>query len=271
MTAGAPSFNRLMAELIATRTPDDPIWQYNDKLGGRRLAESRGIRVPELLQGPCSIEDLHPLTDRPFVVKPVRGCSALGVFVLTPWDGPAPTDERWWWESLRQRILRWGDVRRAAYQAKAERPWSAGHPDAVGHPWIMEEDITGTGGMLPYDWKAYCVGGRVELVRQISRRGRKHAVKSWWPGAIAWVDAGVIDGQSTVDPTMPPPLHPRELIDMAEMIAVRIPGPFVRVDMYDTASGPVFGEITPHPAGGRIQFTSEWDMRLGAAWEACCG
>ena len=41
---------------------------------------------------------------------------------------------------------------------------------------------------------------------------------------------------------------------------------FLRVDLYDVGR-PIFGELTLHPNGGRVQFDPpEWDLRLGRMW-----
>jgi len=40
----------------------------------------------------------------------------------------------------------------------------------------------------------------------------------------------------------------------------------VRVDLYESLSTPVFGELTPRPSQSH-RYKSEWDGRLGRAWE----
>lgn len=55
--------------------------------------------------------------------------------------------------------------------------------------------------------------------------------------------------------------------EAASKVARHVPTPFVRVDLYEAQDGPVFGEITPIPAGGTSQFVPEWDERLGRLWD----
>lgn len=247
------SFQALLERAIATRGRDHPVWEHNSKTAGRRLAESVGVRVPALLGGPASVESLTP-PDHPFVLKPVTGSTAQGVFLLVPEAGKFR-------ELLSGRLLSWVKVKEAAYKAKHQ---AFDFPaDRVRHPWILEELI---GPPVPDDWKAYCFGGRVELFRQIHREGRRVRVKWWTPD---FSDAGEITDHWTYDPELSPPFDEQGLVDAAELIAPLVDSPFIRVDLYDDA-GPVFGEITPHPAGGRHtgRFVDVWDRRLGEAWLA---
>ena len=51
----------------------------------------------------------------------------------------------------------------------------------------------------------------------------------------------------------------------AEAAASQTCYPFLRVDLYDTSRGIVFGEFTPGP-GPRSGFNAEWEARLAKRW-----
>lgn len=248
------SFQELLERAIASRGRDHPVWDHNSKMAGRALAERLGVRVPELIDGPASVEVLTPPTDRGFVLKPVTGSTARGVFCLVPADGR-------YRELLSGRRMSWGRVKIEAYAAKrASFDFAA---DRVRHPWILEALIGGD--RLVDDWKAYCIGGEPVLWRQI-RRSRTVAVK-WW--TEDFTDAGEITEHWTYDATLEPPSDPASMVVSARAIAREVAGPFVRVDLYDDG-GAVFGEITPHPAGGKRshRFAPEVDEALGERWLA---
>lgn len=64
-----------------------------------------------------------------------------------------------------------------------------------------------------------------------------------------------------VEPDAPSSLV--EMCDLAEVLARDIP--FVRVDFYEVAGEPRFGEMTFYPGAGLEEFTpEEWDERLGS-------
>lgn len=253
------TYQQHLEHAMRTRTADHPAWRYNDKLAGRELAALAGVRPPELYQGPCSLETFVP-PHYPAVLKPVHGCSSLGVFPLVP-DGGRYRD------LLRGDTLTWRQVRTAAYKAKHRHDHIPEHPDAIHHPWIIEELILDHDGSGPADdWKAFVIGGRVQAVRQCLRRTGDPVRVRWYDHD--WSDIGNImpTRKWTYDAGMPEPRHPDALTSAFERVAAHVESPFIRVDLYEDDDGPVFGEITPHPGGGGTPFVPEWDQRLGDAW-----
>jgi hypothetical protein len=81
-----------------------------------------------------------------------------------------------------------------------------------------------------------------------------------------WEDLGPIRNPKQVDPSIAPPTHAQEVVETAERVAAALPTPFVRIDLYDTDDGVIFGEITPQP-GNRLWFGRELDEQLGAWWD----
>ncbi len=53
---------------------------------------------------------------------------------------------------------------------------------------------------------------------------------------------------------------------MARALAAEAQVSFVRIDLYSTPDGPVFGEFTPVPNNGQERFTSAYDRLLGDYW-----
>lgn len=239
-------------DLVAAQAERPETWLHNDKLQGRALAVAAGVPVPVLLGGPRPLKDMS-LPDVPFVVKPVRGSSMLGVRVLIP-----EADGRYR-DLISGRTRRWGGWCEELYRAKGQ----GYNRDTVSNPWILEE-LVGDGISLPEDWKVYCVHGTAHLIRQIRRTTRTRS-RSW---AADWTPALNALRSRPCDTSLPPPQHGPELVAAAEAIAALHGTTFVRVDLYDTASGPVFGEVTPHPAAGKRPLSPEWEQRLADAWLA---
>jgi hypothetical protein len=235
----------------------DPIWEYNSKIAGIELARRLKVRVPAQLVLPVPLEDLQlPSVDR-LVVKPVSGASSRGVTPLVSagdgrWRnlfvfGAAPAT----WTELRE------DLALLVAQGRISRDF------------YVEELLPGPRPeALPYDWKLLCVGGQVVLTYQMDRRSDRTRgtprYRYWSPD---WEDLGSVRWPARVDPSLPAPHHPDELIEVAERVAQHmLPTPFLRVDLFDPPSGVVFGEITPQP-GTPLWFGDVLDRELGRRWD----
>jgi len=252
-------FSEFMAELVQSRREAgkrDPVWDYAGKMSGRILAKHIGLAVPRLLRPRpyCITRWGSPPEEPACVIKPVDGCNQRGVLPLVREKGGE-------WSSLL------GD---------GIRPWSAwvkwmaderlrhrSGPAPFNGPFIQEE-LVASGAFLPHDWKFYVIHGRVAFVHQIQKFPTRRSSLYWssfW--TREWGRAGAVLQQGREVRELEPPKHPLELVEAAELVASKVAGPFVRVDLYDGAEGPIFGEITPHPSGGKDKFTPEWDRRLG--------
>lgn len=260
-------FTEHLRALIAARAEGEcsGVMDYTGKLEGRALAEGLGIRTPRIISGPCGLQDWPDDPHRSVVIKPVDGCNARGVFPLL-FDGEvyAPA-----WDTT-DGSAPWPEWK---IRARAQRRKSQDGPAPFDGPWIVEELLTSPDGGVVFDWKCYCIWGRCIWIRQHHKTGRSSnacRVRSWTP------DFGPIDEpliqKKQPDPTLPPPRHGPEIVDAAEAIATalrdRTGTPFVRIDMYEDNDGPLFGEITPHPSGGRQVYHEAWDQALGCVWEA---
>ncbi len=102
------------------------------------------------------------------------------------------------------------------------------------------------------------------MQREARSQGREGKRFKFWSPELS--ELGPVRHQDRYEASLPAPRHPRDLVAAAERIARALPGPFVRVDLYDVPGGVAFGEITPRP-GGSQRFTPDLDRRLGEAWE----
>lgn len=237
-----------------------PLYSRLDKLSARQIAAEAEVPAPAVLAGPTSLDHLDP-PGQPCVVKPVNGSGSRAVYVLVPHGDT-------WTELRTGRALTWGTMRTEAAavlltrnnqrQARQRMIYTA------AGPWIAEEPVL-YGGAIAYEYKAFVIGGRVHVTRQMARSDGAVRV-NWYDRQ--WRPVGDIlpTPKLTHDPTLPPPIDGPALTAAAQAVADVCGVTFVRVDLYEhPTDGPVFGEATPLP--GRVRFTPRWDRRLGAAWD----
>ena len=224
------------------------LWSWDSKEGGRDLAKIHGVRVPDTLQSlrrPSEIE--WEGLPNAFVIKPDRGAGGTGVYVLVR-EGNA------FRSLLDDRIV-------TPSMVVSELAMVVGE-GRVG-PTVHAETAALIHDRPSFDWKMYAFQGRVELIRQIDRVRRRH--KFYDPQWQEWPVRELIDKGSTVDRRLPLPYAPDALTFAAEVLSSAVRVPFVRVDLFESDQGVVFGEFTPRP--GRQRFALWMDEHLGRCWE----
>lgn len=246
------------------------------------MAESLGVRCPDLLAGPERIEALAP-PESPagFVLKPIRGCGGRAVMPLVPAGRGA------WRNLFESRCMAWPEIvdsvreeiaiadRRAQVIGKARPVWAREESILGGTErlFVAEELVAGPVGGLPYNWRCHAIGGDVVLVRQRfanGPRGMQNSRARYWQrnGEPAADIVRPPAGEKALDPSMPRARFFDEMVAAGELIAKHIGAVYVGIDFYEDEKGIIFGEVTPFATGGRIQLPAAWDERLGAAWLA---
>jgi hypothetical protein len=293
--SGRPSFLELLRQLKAERPWTDPIWSVNAKLDSRLHVQRhcRLCRLPRLYEVRHELAGIREpgYADR-VVVKPNQGAVARGVLplALVPRaEGYLGANE--WFAGTGEGTVPWDVwVEWLTWKAHAAQhnPRTPGHPDNVAGPWLVEEWIhpapsqevplawrgymrwrqAEEAPILPDDWKAYVIHGRVQFWAQFRRdpgapRDSGRVAVCYWTREHERIPYGIKRDRRPAD--LPAAQHPEALTAAAEELASTLPAPFVRLDFYDDASGPVFSEITPEP-GGSNRFLAEWDERMGRAW-----
>jgi hypothetical protein len=237
-------------ELVQLRklTDGDPrMTRCLDKLEGKAIAEhtlGREWIVPTLWSGQA-LPDANPF-GVPAIVKARHGCNQNAVLR----EMPAPSE----WQALRRRTRGWTE---RPYGIWLDEPAYRDIPRG-----LIAERLLGNGGALPDDYKVYVFGGVATHVQVHLEREHSHR----------WVlcDRG---GRPLVEPTEGPPPLPSSLSDMldaAERLAAGFS--FARVDFYEVAGRPLFGEYSFYPGSGLDPFAADWiDFELGDLWRAALG
>lgn len=197
--------------------------------------------TPTWWQGRTLPHQIHWPT--PFVVKARHGCGQH-VFVRA---------EGFDWQEIRRRAHGWT---RARYGVWLDE-WLYGEIE----PGLLVEAFIGEGGTLPIDYKLFVFGGRVAFVQV--HLGREHDHR-WVVMDPAWRQ--VSNGGRA-------PPSPRSLPAMIEAAETLSSGfDFVRIDFYDVAGKPRFGEMTFYPGSGLDPFEPvDLDATMGRMWLAAQG
>ena len=204
------------------------------------VAERLGSRwvIPTLWQGDAL--PAEPVWPVPFVVKARHGCNQSR-FVF---------DDEADWAAIRRAGKGWMRSRYGGWLSE----WLYGHIPRG----LLVEPFVGSAGAPPIDYKFYVFAGRVEYVQVHLGRGARHR---WIVFDRAW---NRVSAAST-DPDPQRPAALASMIAAAERLSCGFA--FLRVDLYETSAGPLFGEMTFYPGSGLDRFSPvSLDARLGADW-----
>ena len=212
-----------------------------DKVAAKAfVAETLGAEwvTPTLWRGQAL--PTEPVWPRPFVVKSRHGCNQTA-FVH---------DEQGDWAGLRRRARGW--LRRGYGWWLDE--WAYRRIERG----LLVEPFLGDARTSPLDYKLFVFGGRVEAVQvHLDREGRHRWIvfdRRWRRVSGASVDA---------DPPRPASLS--AMIAAAEVLGAEFD--FVRIDFYEVAGRPLFGEMTFYPGSGLYPLDPDGlDARWGECW-----
>ena len=114
----------------------------------------------------------------------------------------------------------------------------------------------------PDDYKFWMFDGTARFIQVDKARFREHTRQFYTP---AWnrLDIRLNYAESPGNAAAPP--HLGEMLEAAGILAEGFR--FVRVDLYDTKKGPLFGELTFAPEAGLCRFwPPKFDLELGESW-----
>lgn len=257
--AETPSFSRQLFELrrgtaeLRPLDPDKqhPLRQMPFKLRNYRLAASHGMLVPEVYGtwSQAAEIDLGALPDT-FVVKSDQGAGSHGVLPLRRTGDDAYT------VAGGRAVLSGNDVRHRL-----------GAKVSLRGPYFAEEMLVQDGGgSIPDDIKIYAAYGEIlqVLLRRVDKHGDLSRTRFRYVDAAGRALGQVVPGVRE-DLRVPVPERLEEMLEIARHLSRAVALSFVRVDLYDTSRGIVFGELTRCP-GERKVYYPEHDAAMGLAW-----
>ncbi|WP_157773352.1 ATP-grasp fold amidoligase family protein [Brachybacterium vulturis] len=237
----------------------------DDKLVGKRFVEELGFRSARILRQFERIEDIDiEGISEPFVLKPTFSSSNHGVFLLRGTEKSGV-----FWDDQHQCERSIAEI----LQVLTQRSESSQYEDKR---WIAEERIRGTNDdLVPHDVKFFAFHGQIGLVQLTEHRRPRNRV-AFFDGEFRRLPFTPEESGIRVNPAilelheLPLPVHASELIEMAKEISSAMPTPFVRIDLYDTPDGPVFGEFTFTPGTfyyeDREVMSAALSKQLGSLW-----
>ncbi|WP_010523755.1 ATP-grasp fold amidoligase family protein [Nesterenkonia sp. F] len=253
---------KLSGQLAAQRLSRDRSWhdtsiqaQLTVKLRNYALAESHGVAVPVVHAAWRSVDDIHldGLEADRLVLKADRGHSGRAV---VPLERTATG-----WRTLDGSETLVGGELTPQIRRRLDEGGSG--------PYFAEEFLDSeTGGTLPADIKVYTCYGEILQVLVMQTDGVEAGERDTFTRRYFDADGeslGRVLPRVKLSSEMPRPEPWDELLEAARRLSVTVGLPFVRVDLYTTARGPVLGELTPAP-GGLQMYRQDHDLAMGAAW-----
>jgi hypothetical protein len=242
------------------------IWRHNSKPDGYELANSLGIEVPIQHAASVHIDEIQrlQLPDR-FVLKPHQGAANRGVFLLVRQG---------------EGFLDLMDMKTTSIDGVVATCRQLADSGAISERLVIEELLQPPAEIadhvfVPDDLKVYCFYDRPVLIMQ---RRMYDARRPDHPGApgpaswmfkfwtTAWEDLGPVKFSDRYREALERPPGGDAVLAAAARMSSTLAVPFVRLDLYDTDRGPVFGEVSPHPGPPEV-WSDEMDDLLGRHWE----
>jgi hypothetical protein len=235
------------------RSYDLVVRALDHKLTAYRFVQGLGFQVPQQYGSGMPLAGLGAVLAGldSVVIKPIRGKNSWGVL------GLSRVDQDHFIEVCTNTLMTTQNVldQQAHAMTKYKMPNS----------WMIEELLLPADGTIAQvdDLKFYAFYGKIGCILQ-RRRTESQVVYKWYDPDWNITETGKYEDR--LDQGLPPPRQPQALSEVVETISRSIPKPFMRIDMYNTSRGPVFGEFTPHP-GHYDKFSDAFDEYLGTRWE----
>lgn len=235
--------------------------QINNKIRGTEWVRDLGLATVEYDTYPNIAQALEETTREKFVIKPEIGHSSTGVYLLTR-DGKGGYDCSMTGQNFASdAALETCYDRLRAGQARGDR---------ITERVIVEDLLEDSFGFdVPLDYKVYAFATGTPLVMQ--RYAPKRTPQSKWSFAFydeAGRDLGPVRlrtaGNQGEQLKAPDCLD--DIFAQARQLVKAAGVSFMRVDLYATPKGPVFGEFTPVPNNAKEEFIPEYDALLGQFW-----
>jgi hypothetical protein len=250
------------AEIIRNTlfSPEDPLdkwknvknWQrrLSNKYNSRNFAIAHDCRVPELYWCGRNVKDINfDQLPENYVIRPTIGHSSNLVFLMK--NGCNLFDEKSYTTDELKAILQQAIDKNTHLQ------------------FLVEEFLKDENGeqKIHKDYKFFCFNGEIACINIVDRFSPKTGNSTFY--SEQWELLRSINKIYPSGPYFEPPACLPELIAMAKELSKGYEI-FVRVDLYATDKGAVFGEFTPTPGMGH-GFTNFGQRLLIDYWDKYCG
>lgn len=219
-----------------------------DKLAAKDYATKAalpGLHVPHTIWSGSDIRDLRAVElPQHWVLKPNHRSGLI-------YFGNGDPDYR----ELSMVTATWLDT----FEARKLREWAY----SAARSMLFVEELLGTPGDPPPDYKFYVFDGEVAAVEEHLGRYSRHQLRLYLPD---WSPLNVLFGPIELGPVTAPPPNLDTMLAIASELGR--PFDFMRVDLYNINGVIQFGELTPYPSGGLDRFIpASFDTELGKKWK----
>ena len=213
-----------------------------DKIAAKKQVAQKlgsGWTIPTYWSGRDLPE--RPSWPYPFILKTSHGCNQ-NIICRDQAD----------WQKARRSSAKW---LRAAYGLWLDE-WA--YRD-IPRSYIVEPYL-GADDIVPVDYKVYVFNGEAALIQVHLDR---YSVHRWLLFDRQWNQVSRLEDENLPSA----PVHLARILDSAEKVAADFA--FARIDFYEIAGEPKFGEVTFYPGSGLDPFEPrELDSTIGALWLA---
>lgn len=241
-------------KILLQNNVHDIIFALDKKSIAYPFVDRHGISTPKVYCKNTKLEEIQFNPDwGSFVLKPEQSHSSFGVSL-----NYLDLDTLKYLELLTNKTMDFDEILKFSKELMSEKKFS--------NNWMVEELLLADDGDLYAldDWKFYTFYGEIGLILQ------KHKCldgtvqyKLYDENLNIITNTGKYIGHLNND--LPVAIHIQQMIKDAKKLSSLIPRPYMRVDLFSTNKGVVFGEFTPFP-GGFSMFWKSWDQYLGQLW-----
>lgn len=243
------SFHSLMMQAAVEKRLKMPdySWKLDDKKKAYDFSDSISVRRPE---SDPELYHFHEIKEpvKPTVIKPAAGTGARGVIFYYSPDNII----------LLNGFVKFSSWDEMTSYVDANVLYGEGNAFGIQGKWSTEEFVLEDAEQKTpaRDLKFYCFYGKVFFILEISRGEEvKHCI--WSRDGRHLQDTGQYEEENWRGDGVT-----EEQIKYAEAVSLKIPTPFMRIDMLKGDGEMVLGEFTPRP-GQWDRFNQTYDFKLG--------
>ncbi len=251
----------LFSEMIKKRNHDwwkgkKSVWQkkLSPKLAGREYVEGLGIKVPDLYWQGDRIADIPEFDKLPpnFVLKPEKGWSSNNVYCMR--NGVDILTHK-------------PHTRTSVVDQLMDDEFVANNRPKLMIEELLEPEEKQAEDGLPRDFKFYCFGGRIAMIHVALRKSEVKKDKNkhqYYTPNFKVINQRIMKNRPQETIPVDKPDCWDEMVQSVQKIGESL-GIYMRIDMFPTKKGAVFGEFTPTPHGGN-GYSEFADQYLGSFW-----
>jgi hypothetical protein len=252
----------LFSEMIKKRNHDwwagkKAVWQkeLSPKIAGRDYVNELGLKVPELYwkgEDLASIPSFERFPNQ-FVLKPEKGWSSNNVYCMKNGEDIL-THTRHDRDSL---IL-----------ALSNDKFVSENKPTIMIEELLEPEVKQSDDGLPRDFKFYCFGDEIAMIHVALRKSEVNKGENehqYYTPDFKIMSQRIMEKRDQGRTPIPRPDCWDEMVNAVRTIGREL-GIYMRIDMYATNRGAVFGEFTPTPHGGN-GYSDFADRYLGSFWK----